>query len=449
MLVFMTYQPALFYSDSTDYLRHAYLLPLSDWHPPGYSLFLRLVLCTGTLAAVPLTQHLIILGSSILLYATLVRLGVRSHLAGLACAPMLLDAYQLQIEQYVLSEALFEALIISIIAALLWSPELTDRTIILAGTLLGAAAVVRLDAIFLVPAVAGFAAVRRAGWKRTSALLAISAVPLVWMATLRASEAEGFSATGGMGGIWLYGRVAPFADCAIARIPQVEQPLCPTQPLDERPGTSWFENSPDSPARLVRAGHSASSSELSDFAWRVIAAQPFDYARTVAGSFTNQFRPARSQVAGGPSVQPWIFPTTVAARDRFSPSPGLMTALYGGPRPALNLKLAVFLHRYQRWVYTPGPVMALCLVIAIAGILRSARVSRRQLAGTLLAALGVVVVFGAVATVQFTWRYVLPTLALLPPAAALSAGWLIIPRFSRVVRAGPRAGVTAEQVAGD
>jgi drug/metabolite transporter (DMT)-like permease len=121
-------------------------------------------------------------------------------------------------------------------------------------------------------------------------------------------------------------------------------------------------------------------------------------------------------------VQPWVFPATIAARDRFSPDPGLMAALYGGPRPALNLSLAVFLHRYQLWVYTPGPVMALCLVIAIAGILRSVRVSRRQLAGALLAVLGVVVVLGAVATVQFTWRYVLPTLALLPPAAALSAG---------------------------
>jgi hypothetical protein len=422
ILVMLAYQPALFYSDSTDYLRHAYLGPLSDWHPPGYSLFLRVVLSTGTLAAVPLAQHLIILACSILLYATLLRLSVWRQLAALACVPILVDAYQLQIEQYVLSEALFEALIISIIAALLWNPELTRRTIFLAGALLGAAAVVRLDAIFLVLPAAVFAVVSRAGWKRTSALLAFSAIPLVWMVSLRASEGEGFSVTGGMGGLWLYGRVAPFANCADAQIPRTELSLCPTQPLGRRPGPSWFENSPSSPARLVRAGHAPSSAELSDFAKRVIVAQPFDYVRAVAVGYISQFSPTRSQIAGGPSVQPWIFPTGVAARDRFSPDPGLMAALYGGPRPELNPQLAMFLHRYQRWAYTPGPVMAMCLLIVLAGLIRSAKVSRRQVAAALLAALGVIVVLGAVATVQFTWRYMLPSLALLPPAAALSAG---------------------------
>jgi len=431
-LVILAYQPALFYSDSTDYLRHAYLLPLSDWHPVGYSLFLRAVLSTRTLVAVPLTQHLMVLGSSILLYATLLRLGVRTQLAALACLPMLMDAYQLQIEQYVLSEALFEALIMAAVAALLWNPELSTHSIFLAGTLLGAATVVRLDAIFLVLPVAAFAAVIRAGWKRVSALLAISAIPLVWMASLRASEGEGFSVTGGMGGLWLYGRVAPFANCAIARIPRAEQPLCPTQPLGTRPNTSWFENSPNSPSRLVRGGHTPSPAELSDFAERVIAAQPIDYARTVAVGFIGQFSPTRSEIAGGPSVQPWIFPTSVAARDRFSPDPELMTTLYGGPRPTLNPQLAAFLHHYQRWAYTPGPVMAMCLLIALAGLIRSAQGSRRQLAAALLAALGVMVVLGAVSTVQFTWRYMLPSLALLPPAAALSVGSCGTPRFRRM-----------------
>src|SRR5215469_4604382 len=166
VVVTLAYRPALFYSDSTDYLRHAYHLPLSGWHPPGYSIFLRMILSTGTLAAIPITQHLIVLGSSVLLYLTLIRMGARTQLAALACAPLLLDAYQLQIEQYVLSEALFEGLIIGIIAALLWSPYLTNRRIILTGLLLGTAAIVRLDAIGLAVPVAGFVVARWAGARR-------------------------------------------------------------------------------------------------------------------------------------------------------------------------------------------------------------------------------------------------------------------------------------------
>jgi hypothetical protein len=348
-------------------------------------------------------------------------MGVRNQFAGLACAPLLVDAYQLQIEQYVLSEALFETLIICLIATLLWRPYLTNRRIVLTGIWLGAAAVVRLDAIGLMLPVAAFVVMRWASWRRTAALLTISAIPLLATAVLRAAEGQDFSIAGGMGGIWLYGRVAPFANCSIVQIPHPEQRLCPTQPIGKRPGTSWFENSSDSPARLVHAGYAPSSGELSDFAWRIIVAQPLDYVRAVTGSFARQFRPTRSQVAGDPSVEPWIFATSVGARDRFSPNPELMVALYGGPRPRLSLTLARLLHTYQRWVYTPGPVMAMCLLVAPAGIYPPVRASHRQMAAALLTGLGVMAVLWATATVEFTWRYVLPTLILLPSAAVLSA----------------------------
>jgi len=425
--VTMAYQPALFYSDSFDYLLHAYRLPLSLWHPPGYSVFLRIILLTGTLAAVPMVQHLMILGGSILLYAAMIRIGVRTQLAGLACAPLILDAYQLQIEQYILSEALFEAFLICIIAILLWRPDLTTSSVVLAGSLLGAAALVRLDAIALMLPVAGFLVVRQAGWRRTATLLAISVIPLLGMASLRSAENEGFSITGGMAGIWLYGRVAPFADCSIAQIPYPEQRFCPTQPLGKRPSTSWFENSRYSPARLIRAGQPASSGELSDFARHIIAAQPLDYVWAVADGFASQFRPTRSQVAGGPSVEPWIFATSVRARDRVTPNPGLIVAYYGGPGPRMNVGLARLFHSYQEFTYIPGPVMAMCLLIALAGIYRPARTSHRQMAVALLAGLGVIVVLTPTATAEFTWRYVLPTLVLFPSAAVLSAELGIIP----------------------
>lgn len=80
------------------------------------------------------------------------------------------------------------------------------------------AAIVRLDGIGLALPVAGFVVARWVDWKRVVALLAISAFPVLGMASLRAAEGAGFSVTGGMVGIWSYGRVAPFANCSIARI---------------------------------------------------------------------------------------------------------------------------------------------------------------------------------------------------------------------------------------
>jgi hypothetical protein len=70
------------------------------------------------LAAVPVVPHPIGLAIAGLIYALLLRLGVRRWAAALAAAPILLDAYQLRFEQYVLSEALFELFLIAGCAAL-------------------------------------------------------------------------------------------------------------------------------------------------------------------------------------------------------------------------------------------------------------------------------------------------------------------------------------------
>jgi hypothetical protein len=126
-----------------------------------------------------------------------------------------------------------------------------------------------------------------------------------------------------------------------------------------------------------------------------------------------------------------------------------MVALYGGPEPKLNLALAGLLRRYQRWIYTPGPVMAMCLLVALAGLYHPVRASHRQMGVALLAGLGVIVVLAATATVEFTWRYVLPSLVLLPGAAALSTGSGIIPSpIARHVCPVGRAGAGASRAAG-
>src|SRR5215471_5165864 len=95
VLTQIAYRPVLVYTDSTKYLLGAY--PGDD--PPGYQLALKPVLALGSLDLIAVIQHLLGLGMAVALYLVLLRRGVPRWLAALATAPVLLDAYQLQIEQ--------------------------------------------------------------------------------------------------------------------------------------------------------------------------------------------------------------------------------------------------------------------------------------------------------------------------------------------------------------
>ena len=105
----LAYRPALLYIDSIKYLFGAY--PGND--PPGYQLVLQAFLKVGTLGLVAALQHLAGLVMAVALYLVLRRRGVPSWLAALATAPVLLDAYQLQIEQSIMPDTAFEVLIVA------------------------------------------------------------------------------------------------------------------------------------------------------------------------------------------------------------------------------------------------------------------------------------------------------------------------------------------------
>src|SRR5581483_12224402 len=98
----------------------------------------------------------------------------------------------------------------------------------------------------------------------------------------------------------LYGRVAAFADCAGASIPRSERPLCETSAQRKaHPGyPDWYIWDGSSPAtRLFHGGHQTrqaqehANRQLGDFARRIIANQPLDYARTVGADFVRYFTP--------------------------------------------------------------------------------------------------------------------------------------------------------------
>jgi hypothetical protein len=149
VLAEIAYRPALLYIDSVKYLAGS-----DDSEPQGYRLLLRLLDPIGGLGLVAAAQHVFGLAMAIAGYALLVRRRVPRWLAALAVAPVLLDAYQLQLEQTIMPDVLFETMITAGLVLLLW-PRRPPLRLVAAGALvLGAAVTVReIGAVLLVPVV--------------------------------------------------------------------------------------------------------------------------------------------------------------------------------------------------------------------------------------------------------------------------------------------------------
>jgi hypothetical protein len=428
-LAWAAYQPALFYSDSANYLANTYRVPNTAWHPLGYPVFLDALLPGHHIAVVTAVQHLMAIADAVAIYVLLLHLRCGRVVATLAATPVLLDAYQVQIEQYILSETLFESLLVAALVVALWPSR--DRGVRLGITrtavvaaLMGLGVLVRLDALGLVVPLAGWllwSAWRQRGtrvWRPVLAAGVAFTIPLVVLLGLRGASGNGASITG-TGPIWLYGRVATFANCPADHIPASERAMCPTQPLGHRPGAIWFQNSGSAPEWQFLDKHPGDTAPIEAFARRVIEHQPLDYAQAVGSDFVQQFRPTRAQNPNGPEVVSWQFRLTLTPVDPTKPVPQAMVDRYGTGKATLDLGVARVLRHYQHYGYLPGPVNAAMLVLSVIALVVRRR-HRLAPALFLVAACGVVTVLTATATVLFSWRYVLPTLFLYPPAGAIA-----------------------------
>jgi hypothetical protein len=442
------YRPALFYIDTIKYLYNAW--PGAD--PVGYKVPLKLLLLVGDLGTVTAVQHLLGLAMAATLYLLLRRRGVPRVLAALAIAPVLLDAYQLQLEQTIMPDVWFEALIVAGLAVLLWKPGSTTlRTVITAGLVLGASATVRqVGEILILPAAAYLlAAVLAAGggWRqatgKAAALCAAFALPILGYCT------GSYAITGHF---WLtqagtsasYGRVAAAADCATLRLPAAERPLCPTR-AQQALGPDGLDHDAISPLKLFVTPYGMSRRRLiSNFTHQVLTQQPLRVLAGLARDAADLFDVTRSTNPGITPISRWQFQTTFPTYPpavgengshqvifglKLRPSGGPLvyqplSHSYGGPA-RVSRPIAAFLRSYQLdGGYTPGPLLAIAALAGLAGSLallrRRASPAQRQLT------LACLLFFGAAATVllasdafEFSWRYQLPALVTLPPAGAL------------------------------
>lgn len=418
----LAYIPAILYIDSYRYLNAAFALDPTRNQPLGYALFIRPLLAWfDTLAVLPAVNHLLGLGMAVVIYALLLRRGIRRWLAALATAPVLLDAYQLQIEQMVMSDTLFQAVIVAALALLTWRRRPGLVAAAACGLLLAFAVWVRLvGEPLIIPAFIFLLAVGGAWWRRllnAGLCLVMFAVPLLVYAEWH-DEAGGKFRINYQTSYVLYARVAPLVDCAALEMPAYERPLCPDLPRELRPNEDWyFWNGP--PRYYQPPAHLQKSEVLRDFFFRVLRQQPVAVVRAIGWDYLKSFAWEKRTFGNDLPVSRWRFQLDYPVYERGAAARQVVAA-YGDPGPAVNEPLARFLRGYQLSVgYAPGPFL---LAAAIAATLTAFSVGRARNSGLravsflwVSAGVGVVLVADLY---EFSWRYQLPALVLLPVAGA-------------------------------
>ena len=436
------YEPALLFIDSKKYL-YGTDFNLGAWgsfDPIGYTLLvLKPVLIFTNLGFVAVLQHVLGLGMAVALYVLMLRRGVVRWLAALAVAPVLLDAYQLNAEQTIMPDVLFEALVVAGIVLLLWRPRPALAFVILAGLALGTSAPVRqVGEALILPALVYVVAAAR-DWRTRllhgAVLTVCFALPIVgYMGYSKVVLHYGFQMSS-MGDAYLYGRAAHAADCATLTLPPDERVLCPTQAQALKFGVDGLVNNPDSPrveyAVDVRQGvPDYNLPQQKQFAYAVIKQQPMRVIGDITRDSIKIFALTRNTVEGDTPIKRWqfqnvypTFPPGITAKGSHSAT-NLFAAAGGGGKARVRRPLAVGLRFYQlHGGYTPGPVLLLGLLLGLAGIFTFGR--RRDPANLSLACLlvtgsAVAVLLGA-DLYEFSWRYQLPALVTLPIAGAFGA----------------------------
>jgi hypothetical protein len=448
VLAELAYRPALLYIDSAKYLAGA-----DGSEPAGYRVLLGLLDPLGGFGLVAAVQHGFGLAMAGAGYALLIRRRVPRWLAALAVAPVLLDAYQLQLEQTIMPDVAFETMITAGLVLLLWR-RWPGLPLVAAGALvLGAASTVReIGAVLIVPVMI-FALLivpsplntrrwrRRAGWPALAG--ACFALPLLGYMTA-AYGVAGHVGLASNGPAPEYGRAAAAADCATLKVPADERAVCPSAALTLKlGGVDGLLHNPGSPGMSVPVPAGTTREKLlTSFSLAVLRQQPLRVAAAITRDSVRLFALTRDGDPEITSISRWQFQTFYPTYPREFTLAVLtqLTRENGGGGELVAVKpIAAVLRGYQlHGGYTPGPLYALALAAGLAGSLSGlrrrrtrrwlrprSRMPRRRAVDTELAAACALVTLSAVVLLassdafEFSWRYQLPAVILLPLAGAL------------------------------
>ncbi|WP_245646848.1 hypothetical protein [Microtetraspora niveoalba] len=476
IVTMLGFRPALWFPDSYSYVVTA-MRPKPDLvRPAGYSMFLRLLEPLHDFGFVALTQHALGLLTGVMIYVAVIRRRRPLWAGTLASAPVLLDAYQVQLEHLLVSDSLFTFLVVAAVCVAL--RPLTWRTAVATGLLLAAATLTRTVAL---PLIAAFAVLllwygsRAAGratgttgdgagqggagaagasggrgrrgrlpWRVTGAFLAAALVPVAayagwfWAAHHRVGLV-------GSNGAFLYARTMAFADCRVMRPPADLAVLCDDRSPARRPPSQDYIWDPDSPlVRLPGITFLSETDALAGrFAWLAIRSQPLDYAATTLDELARTFTWGRpvypdaevygyyefpSETPDPPGRHPAIVGTQFAERYQRGPISTEVVEPFAGVMRA-----------YQSVVFLPGAL--LLPVLLFPPLAAAARWARRlaasgpgsrtgdgwRLAWAVPWSIAGLLLLVPAATAEFDYRYVLPA----TPLAFLAAALVLRPRPRR------------------
>jgi len=438
------WRPAfLGYPDAAGYiaaarLKGAGLLFWNPYRPAGYPLLLSWLhgVRQGLAFAIDV-QHLMGLFVAVLLYSAVARFVTHRWVAVLPAVVVVLSGSELYLEHSPLSEVPYTLLV----ALALWCAAYSygrrgwreALSLLAAGLTIGASGPVRSAGVFVAPALIGWAAASRPGWRRrlrgglfvlTGCVIALGGYLLyqhgrtgTWSMTRTTGET-------------LYARTAIFANCRDFTPPAGTRRLCATA-VDRRlaadslgpRGATWFMFGPGGPVPAFgpppdpRSGGAytwPADGKMLSFAVAAVLHQPFAYtwAKYVdptlgTGAMLQNNHYALIGFLRGPPSPPEVIAEIAA---------------YYPQHPYVEHGMRA-LDTYARAAKVEGPVTAVLLALMLAGIVL-ARERWRTGAG-LFGWTTVLMLLAPVALLQYDARYATPAYGPLAAAATFGLDALI------------------------
>jgi len=438
------------FNDSWNYVDTSVTLSLDPTRPSGYSFFLWLLKPFHTFALVTISQHIMGLLVAVMMYALARhRFGTPKWLAAAMTLPVLFDGFEIQLEHLIMSDTLFLFLAMLAIVVLLWSPLPPLRAAggpavpwwrsswarcALAGVLLGVSSIVRTTGLPMIPIFAVYLvlcfAMSRAGWRTLIAgvvsFAVLAVAPIAGYAGWYDFQHGAFN-TSESSGVFLYSRVMTFADCSEMNLPPDLLSLCTTVPPAQRPIAQAYIWTAVSPLhRFPAPVFSALPNSLAQqFAIKAIEAQPGAYARVVFDDTWRSFAWSRQVFPNAQTYDEYLFgyqSVPISSGHRVPGYSSSAAAYLAGGNPLTQVvnPFAGAIRTYQRYIWLPGTVYGLLLLVGLGAIVAGRR--RVSLDALLPWVNSVALVVVPAATAEFDYRYVTTAVPFACLAVAIAFG---------------------------
>ena len=417
------YQPILMLQrDTYAYLSLSLRMDVTGLRPSLYPMLIKPLAELGNLQLLSLVQHLAGLAVAVMFYVLMRRLEVSAIVAALGVVPVLLDGYVINIEHYLLTEAFFNLFVAGALILIAYPQRPSIVGVGASGLIIGLSMLLRfVGGVTLVPAFL-YLLLRRLGAARAVALIVGFAIPLGAYGLYFSTQTGGSFGVTDSNGLFLYGRVVEFADCDEVEVAEELQEYCPAGPIESETKGVFTSGLEIDKVRKDPQGNS----KLLRFARQMILARPGPYAGAVVSDFTRFFE-LKDPEEQEPNVKRWRFVRTLEEADPHQ----IVLTNEGAPPPRSGITTdftiqegpATFLRSYQNVVYTYGPLLALLLIVGLAGgfLARPPEDDERSLGPEclLFSLVAIFLLIGPTMLAVYHFRYVLTAIPLVGVAGAL------------------------------